>query len=196
MKKLLAALTLGLCLVAVSAQATSSLYAIYWLSNVQPCQGNAVLLGVQPVYSTFYNQCESNGYFYSDCRTTYGVNPTGMPWDMNNPITIVGYSLTMELTQPTANGVALVSMQPATPGAFAKTAGVGTNNTTVWFPAGVGISVQSDPLFPSNTEIANPGLNGSISAPHINPTDLITVYAACDGNGSFAVYYSIYYTSP
>lgn len=183
-KRLLVLTALALATLSISASATTPFYSIYWLSNPRPCTGNPATAGLPgPVVSTYYAPCYQGTYELSICRS-FGGN--GAPWGLNQSITVIGYSITMELTSPTANGVAVAGIFGSTTDIFAKTAGVGTNNATEFYPPGTGITIPS----------GDSNLNGGGAPNSLGDVSHIDVYANCDVGGSYAVYLSVFYTSP
>lgn len=167
------------CMVAnYTFNATSAeLYSVYWLSNPQPCQGLIGAGMTGPVVSTTYPPCSLAGISLSICRNTV-PSVDNDPWQAGGPITIIGYSLGIWLSQSTASGsIAIGQAGGEGPDIFATLSAVGTRSITEWLPAGSGIPIP----------------NNSTPKGHNAHFD---VYAGCDGAGQFQALVSIYYTSP
>jgi hypothetical protein len=173
----------NVCLVAalglladISAQA-AQLHSIYWLSDSEPCHG---LVGVGmpgPVVSSSYPPCTLRGIKISICRNTVPTVDNDQ-WQAGGPITVLGYSVGLWLSQSDAGGSLVVGQAGGNgPDVFAILSTVGTRSITEWLPPGDGISI------PDNSTLQ--GKNAHFD-----------IYAGCEGTGKFQALVSIYYASP
>ena len=164
------------CLLASTANA-AQLYSVYWLSDPQPCHGLVGKGMPGPIVSKSYPPCSLSGINLSICRNTVS-SVDNDPWEAGGPITVVGYSVSLWLTQQNANGSMVVGQAGGDgPDIFATLSTVGTRSLTEWLASGSGIRI------PDNS--TRRGSNAHFD-----------VYAGCDGSGQLQTLVSIYYTSP
>jgi hypothetical protein len=160
----------------INAQA-AQLHSIYWLSDSQPCHGLVGNGMPGPVVSSSYPPCSIGGINISICRNTVPTVDDDQ-WQEGGPITVLGSSISLWLSQPDASGSMVVGQAGGDgPDVFATLSTVGTRSITQWLPPGDGISI------PDNS--TRRGKNAHFD-----------IYAGCEGTGKFQALVSIYYASP
>jgi hypothetical protein len=174
MKRASRALAVVATILLFSAARGEPLYGLHWVSDPQPCKSGGVanLNAQAPVISAYYPKCEFRDQLVSIC--CHETVKRRAPWSEGALISIVGYSMSMVLTDRKSQGIAEVgNHHPGSDAAdiFGLTSGTGTNTTSAFFPPGVAIP------------------QGGQSDDHFD------VYAACD-SGSFQVLLDIFYKSP
>lgn len=159
-----------------SAAAATTLYSINWLSDPQPCAA-AIASPLQgPIISSYYSKCIFNDAttLLSICpRQTAHATNLGLPWDRGDPITIVGYHVSIILTAPDAKAIVELGTASKFTGAdvFATVSGTGTFTGKEWFPPGMEVPTGGDGA-------------------------RIDVYASCGGGGTYSILVTIFYTIP
>ena len=155
-------------LLTISGASAADLWSIEWTSDMMPCH-SSVADGLHgPVIGSLYPACMFDVYRVSICPKN--VTNKSWPYENGKPITVVGYSLVMILTDAHSQGIMEVgSGHGDGPDVFAMTAGVGSNSQAGSFaPNG----------FPQ----------GASEASHFD------VYASCDGTGQWQGLVRIYYS--
>jgi hypothetical protein len=117
------------------------------------------------------------GIDLSICRTTV-KSVDNDPWQAGGSITVLGYSVSIWLSEVNANASIVVGQAGGNgPDIFATLSGVGTRSMTGWLPDGYGISIPDV---------------STLQGEHAH----FDVYAGCDGRGNFQALVSIYYKTP
>ena len=163
MKAVFALFVLALLSPAASA---ATIWSIWWTSDPLPCN--------------YWDKPMTRAALPCNVQGSNSICPNpnkSDPWDQGQPITVVGWSLIQELSDPTAQGKMIVGNGMLASGAdvFGTTAGVGTNSHSGFFPPGLG--------FPEG------------------PQGYFDVYGTCQSGANNAVitqtaWVVIYYTSP
>jgi hypothetical protein len=121
--------------------ARAGVWSIYWQSDVTPCTAPGPM-----VNSTYPFTVGGSVVSIMPRPTAYPY----YPYDQGQPITVVGYQLIQQLTDPTASGWMAIgsgNAQVNGPDIFAMTAGVGTNAHSDMLPDG-GFPVAPSPTYP------------------------------------------------